>query len=430
MRIKIKTTTLRDAMASPRPAHKRPLKPSFLLRSVVRLAAIPDLYKTKFTYTEERMELVGKEPCLILMNHSSFLDLKIASKIFYPRPYCIVCTTDGFVGKKGLMRHLGCIPTQKFVSDISLIRDMQYAIHEGYSVLMYPEAGYTFDGTSTALPRHLGQLCKHLKAPVVTVITHGAFAYDPLYNGLQTRNVKVTAEVKCLFTPDEIAEKSVEELDRALDEVFHFDNFQWQYEHNIEITEPFRADGLNRILYRCPACEAEGQMEGKGTDLTCHACGKTWELTILGRLRAKEGKTEFPHIPDWYAWERACVRRELEAGTYRMDVPVKIGLLVDYKALQMIGEGRLVHDQNGFVLTGCDGELHYEQKPLSSYTLNADYYWYEIGDVIGIGNRDCLYYCFPQVEGDVVTKARLATEELYKIAMEEKDAKRRERKAH
>ena len=96
----------------------------------------------------------------------------------------------------------------------------------------------------------------------------------------------------------------------------------------------------------------------------------------------------------------------------------------------MIGEGRLVHDENGFTLTGCDGELHYEQKPLSSYTLNADYYWYEIGDVIGIGNRDCLYYCFPQVEGDVVTKARLATEELYKMTMEKKEAERASRKAH
>ena len=428
MRIKIKTMSLRDAMASPRPPHQIPLKPSFLLRSVVRLAAIPDLYKTKFSYTQHRMELLGKEPCLILMNHSSFLDLKIASKIFYPRPYCIVCTTDGFVGKKGLMRHLGCIPTQKFVSDISLIRDMQHALKAGNSVLMYPEAGYTFDGTSTALPRHLGQLLKHLKVPVVTVITHGAFAYDPLYNGLQTRNVKVTAEVTYLFTPEEIAEKSVDELDAALSETFHFDNFQWQFDNQVEITEPFRADGLNRILYRCPNCQTEGRMEGKGVDLTCHACGKVWELTVLGRLRAREGKTEFPHIPDWYSWERECVRKELMGDAYLLDVPVKIGVLVDYKALKMIGEGRLVHNNEGFTLTGCDGELSYQQKPLSSYTLNSDYYWYEIGDVISIGNRDCLYYCFPEVEGDVVTKARLATEELYKMAVAEKENKRRARK--
>jgi hypothetical protein len=67
------------------------------------------------------------------------------------------------------------------------------------------------------------------------------------------------------------------------------------------------------------------------------------------------------------------------------------------------------------VLTGCDGKLNYTQKPLASYTLNADFYWYEIGDVISIGNQSELYYCFPKDQKTPVAKARLATEELYKI---------------
>ncbi len=421
MKIKIKTMSYEKAMAQPRPEHQHPLKPNFFLRSAVRLASIPDLKHTHFTYTKHRMELVGNRPMLILMNHSSFLDLKIASKIFYPKPFCIVCTTDGFVGKKQLMRHLGCIPTQKFVSDITLIRDMKYALEHGCSVLMYPEAGYSFDGTATQLPKRLGQLLKHLKAPVVTVITHGAFAYDPLYNGLQKRNVSVTADVTCLFTPEEVEMKTVEEMDAAIDETFRFDNFQWQYDNKVQITESFRADGLNRILYRCPNCETEGKMEGKGVHLTCHNCHKEWKLTTFGQLKASDGNTEFRHIPDWYKWQRDCVRKELEEGTYHLDVPVKIGVLVDYKALDMIGEGRLIHNKDGFVLTGCDGALEYKQKPLASYSLNSDYFWYEIGDVISIGNRDCLYYCFPQGAGDVVTKTRLAAEELYKMLKEQKE---------
>lgn len=48
-------------------------------------------------------------------------------------------------------------------------------------------------------------------------------------------------------------------------------------------------------------------------------------------------------------------------------------------------------------------------------SLYADYFWYEIGDVICIGDNGTLYYCFPKEGGDVVAKARLATEELYKL---------------
>lgn len=415
MKIKTKGFPFEKAIAVKKPKHKNPIKPNIFFRSLIRALSCGDLKATDFTYTEKRMEKVGDSPCLILMNHSSFIDLEIVSKIFYPKPYCIVCTSDGFVGKEWLMRHIGCIPTNKFVSDIGLINDIDYALHKiNTSVLMYPEASYSFDGCATPLPRHLGLLLKKLDVPVVTIITKGAFARDPLYNCLQKRKVKVSAEVNCLFTKDELKEKSVQELDSILDEVFSFDNFAWQYETKTEITEPFRADGLNRILYKCANCKAEGQMEGKGTTLVCKNCGKEYELDTLGRLYAKSGETEFEHIPDWYKWERECVKNELTDGSYSLDIPVKIGILSDLKSIYMVGSGRLKHSPEGFLLTGCDGKLTYSQKPLSSYSLYSDYFWYEIGDVICIGNKDILYYCFPE-GGDVVAKTRIAAEELYKL---------------
>ena len=414
MKIKTKKLSYEKVMALPRPKHRNPLKPMFLLQLVVRVLAIFDLLPTKFTYKTHGMEQIGKkEPCLILMNHSSFIDLKIASRIFFPKPYGIVCTSDGFVGKNWLMRLLGCIPTQKFVSDMTLIRDMEYLLKKKrVSVLMYPEASYSFDGTATPLPRKMGILLKKLGVPVVTVITQGAFARDPLYNCLQKRKVRVRADVTCLATAQQVKEMSVAQLDELLDKAFSFDNFRYQQENRIAVDEPFRADGLNRILYRCPHCESEGNTVGKGITLTCKHCGAEYTLDEYGYLQAENAA--FTHIPDWYAWERQQVRKELEEGTYRLEKDVQIGMLVDTKALYMVGSGKLIHDENGFLLTGCDGKLRYEQGPLACYGLYSDYYWYEIGDVICIGNRDALYYCFPE-GGDVVAKTRLAAEELYKL---------------
>jgi transcription elongation factor Elf1 len=231
---------------------------------------------------------------------------------------------------------------------------------------------------------------------------------------LQIRDVKVSAHVKCIATAEEVKEKSVAELDALLDEAFSFDNFAWQRDHKVSIDVPFRADGLHRILYKCPHCGTENQMEGKGTGLTCHACGKHWEMDEYGQLAATEGETEYPHIPDWYTWQRRCVRQELEEGTYCLDTDVDIAVQVNLNGVCMIGPGHLTHNLDGFRLTGGDGKLDYTQSPVASHTLYSDYYWYEMGDVIGIGNNEFSYFCFPKTDVSV-TKARLATEELYKL---------------
>lgn len=409
--------TYEKVAALPTFVHKKPIKPNRVFQILLRLLSVADLRATRFSWESRGMEQLGEdEPCLILMNHSSFIDLKIASTVLYPRPFNIICTYDGFVGKEWLMRRLGCIPTKKFINDMTLVKDMVYTVRElKSSILMYPEASYSFDGTETPLPDSLGKCLKLLKIPVVMIRTQGAFARDPLYNNLQLRKVKVSAVMEYLLSPREIQEKSVDELNQILKQQFSYDHFRWQQENRIRISEPFRADKLNRVLYKCPYCLTEGQMVGKGTRLFCGNCNKTYELTEYGFMEALEGETEFPHIPDWYAWERNCVRQELLAGIYRLEVPVDICMMVNTDCIYEVGEGVLVHTKDGFHLTGCDGKLDYYQKPQASYSLYADYCWYELGDVICIGNEKAQYYCFPKNVGDVVAKTRLATEELYKI---------------
>lgn len=424
MKINTKEMSYEEVLKLPRLQHKKPMKPQGWLAAIVRLVCISTLKKIRFSYTTERMELVKNQPCLILMNHSSFTDMKLAYGIFYPKKLGIVTSVDamsGFLGK--LMRLLGCTPTHKYVADLSLIKDIEYMLKKNKtSVLMYPEAGYSFDGCATAMPRKLGALMKRLGVPVVTVITRGAFHRDPLYNMLQVRDVPVSAHVKCLATTEELKEKSVAELDALLDEAFSFDNFAWQRDTKLSIDVPYRADGLHRILYKCPCCGTENQMEGKGIHLTCHACQKQWTMDAYGQLSAANGETEYPHIPDWYRWQRACVRKELEEGTYALDEEVEIAVQVNLNGVYMIGSGRLTHTQEGFRLTGAEGKLDYTQSATHSHTLYSDYYWYEIGDVIGIGDNEFSYFCFPG-KNVSVTKARLATEELYKMKKQRRRAK-------
>ena len=428
MKIKVIEKSYEEVLALPKKPHKKPIRQWKLLRMVLKPICYVLLKMNGFTgYKKIGMEkLDKKEPCLYLMNHSSFIDLVFVGYLLGDSSYHIVTTLDAFVGLNWILRLVGCIPTRKYITDVNLIRDMRYTLKElKENVLMFPEACYTFDGSTTPLPESLGKCLKVLGMPVVMIYADGPFLREPLYNCIQQRKVKMSATMEYILSPEEIKTKSADEINEILTKKFTYDHFKNQQEKNIPIKEDFRADGLHRTLYKCPHCLAEGKTVGKGIHLTCEACGAVYELTENGFMKAEKGKVVINHIPDWYQWERECVRKELQDGSYKLDVDVDICMLMDTKCLYKVGTGHLLHTAEGFHLTGCDGKLDYRQGPNYSYSLNADFYWYEIGDIICLGDEQVLYYCFPKNAGNVVAKTRMATEELFKINKQKRIAKQK-----
>ena len=424
MKTKVTETSYEQVMALPKRPHKKPVKPNLFWRTLLKIVSAPALIKTGFKVKKVGMEKLGKkEPALILMNHSGFIDMEIAVSVLYPRAFNIITTSDAFIGMDWLMRQIGCVPTNKFTADTALIRDMMHIVKkQKSSIVLYPEASYSFDGTATDIGEATGKLVKLLKIPVVMIMTEGAFHHTPLYNNLIVRNNKVSATMTYVLSPEDIERMSVEEINEVLFKLFDYDHFKWQKDNKIVENHPRRAEMLNRALYKCPHCLTEGKTVGEGITLTCKACGKVYTMDEYGQMHANTGVTEFSHIPDWYKWERKCVREEIERGEYKLDCDVDILMTRDTKKLYKVGSGHLTHTIDGFVLDGCEGQLHYEHKPLCSHSVYSDFYWYEIADMVCIGNSDCMYYCFPKIEGDVVAKTRLAAEEIYKLRKGDKTA--------
>ena len=416
MKIKVTKISSDEVLTKKAKPYAKPKKPNIFFRSLLKIVSMPDLWNAGFKTTRELKQLMKKEPCLILMNHSSFIDLEMIESMVYPKPLNIICTTDGFIGKNWLMREIGCIPTKKFTVDTQLVKKMISTIKKlKSSILLYPEAGYSIDGTSTTLPTNLGKLVKMLKVPVITVISEGAYHRQPLYNELIKRDVKVNANVNLLINKDEIENKKENEIQQMIEEAFSFDNWKWQQENNIIIDHPKRAQGINRFLYKCPHCMAEGNMKGENHTLTCPNCGKVYELTINGFMKANNGETEINHIPSWYAWERECVKKEILDGKYNVEEDVEIYMMIDTYNVYSLGDGHLIHNEEGFKLTAFDGKLECVVPSKLTYSINADFYWYQIADVITLNDSKNSYFCFPKGNKDIVAKMRLATEELFKI---------------
>lgn len=393
-----------------------PMKQKRYLLPLSWLLSYPDVWRHRAKITRINTEGL-KPPYILLCNHNAFLDFKVATAAIFPRRANFVVAIDGFIGREWLLRRVGCICKRKFTSDIVLVRHLQRVIDNRNIVVIYPEARYSLCGTTAVLPESLGKLCKLLKVPVVTLITRGHHVNSPFWN-LADRGVKpVEATLTRLFTEDELADAGVGEINDRIKQAFVYDDFKWQRENRMRIDYPRRAEGLHKVLYHCPACGAQYKMMSSGDKLRCGVCGKTWTLGVYGELTADAGKTEFSHIPDWYEWERAQVRAEVEAGTYSFSVPVTVDSLPNSKRFIRLGEGVMTHDMDGFTVRGTTAEgrpFEMRKTVPSLYSCHIEYdYLGKHGDCVDLNTLTDTWYIYPHGSDFSVTKIALATEELY-----------------
>jgi len=394
-----------------------PVRTKWYLRPLTYLFSLPDVLKHRLKITKIGTEGL-KPPYLMLCNHNAFMDFKAATKAIFPARANYVVAIDGFIGREKLLRNVGGICKRKFTSDVTLVRQLAEVIKNGDVAVVYPEARYSLCGTTAVLPSSLGRLCKMLKVPVVTFICHGHHVNSPFWN-LHQRGVKPTeAEFKLLFTPDEVASTSVDEINERIVDAFQYDDFAWQRERGIKTPYKGRAEGLHKVLYQCAACGKEYRMTSEGAKLRCTECGKSWTMSEYGELSGDDGATEFSHIPDWYEWERANVRREVEAGTYSTgEMPVTVDTLPNAKRFIRLGEGTMIHDMNGFTVRGVDvdGDPFEMIKSVQSlYSCHIEYeYLGKHGDCVDLNTLEDTWYIYPHDCDFAVTKMALATEELY-----------------
>lgn len=372
---------------------------------------------------KHRMEGL-KPPYLVLCTHHAFMDFYVTPLALFPHRANYISELEGFEAfGEWIYRQAGCLGTRKFVSDMALIKNIRRVIGRKGIMVIYPEARYANVGTSSELPASVGKLAKNLGVPVVTVNMHGNYLQSPIWNLKKRSGVPLSAEVTQLFTREELSSASAEEINAAISEKLSYDEYHWQLEKGIRITSPWRAEGLHKALYRCCKCGAEHVMDSRGTELFCKGCGFSCVMDEYGRLLCDGGEFEYSHIPDWYEWQREMVSREIDRGEYRLDITVQVEALPNAKNFIDCGEGRLIHDENGFTLTftECGEEKTLRFPPLSMTSVHTEYdYRSKWGECITLSTVDDTYFLFPRGDGFSATRIQLATEYLYKKAKSSK----------
>lgn len=307
--------------AKPNRKKKPPRRPPALLWWLAVCLVYP-VMKLRFKLKVVR-ELPGDltGPYLILCNHGSVNDCIYAAIAALPERPNIVAAQYFFNRKwlAPLLNLVGAIPKNQFTPDIGSIRTMVKAVQAGHCVMIFPEGSVTFDGAQSALPPGIERLIKMLKVPVVVQEIRGSHLAKPKWAD-HPRRTRVTVTVKPLLNAEQVQSLSAGEIGGIVERAIAFNDYDWQRERRQVIRGKSLAEGITDLLYRCPRCSGEFQMEARGNTLTCTHCGNTAIMDEYGLMHPKgEADVVFEDTVAWCAFQKRVLEEDLQAGRFRLE---------------------------------------------------------------------------------------------------------------
>lgn len=380
---------------------KRPItvqRPNGLVRNTVygalRLYLLACGIKLRVT---NRCGALPDMPSVVLCNHGSFVDFVYAAVILWKRcPHFVVARLYFYHNILGwALRKVGCFPKSMFTLDTESTKNCLRVLKNGEVLTMMPEARLSTAGRFEDIQESTFSFLKKAKVPVYTLKLRGDYFADPKWGKGVRRGAVVEAELDILFTPQELAALSVEQIRTAVEQRLDYDEFRWlQTRPELRYRSRKLAEGLENVLTLCPVCGEKYTVTTKGTQILCKNCGK---LTSLDDRYGFTKGFRFENFAQWYQWQKDVMRQQvLEDANFALRSQVELRLPGNgWSLTRSAGNGVCVLDRNGLRYTGTkDGEKVDVLFPLTQiYRL-----LFGAGENFELYNGKQIWYFVPQVK--------------------------------
>ena len=276
------------------------LKPVNKLKFRFMVGVANTLFKKKygvnFTYLDDIKPYRGK-PYIVVSNHASRVDYVFTAPAFWPDTFNFVVGYNEFFRGHlhGVLTQMGTVPKKNFTKQPNSIRQILRIIREGGRIIILPEGMSSISGASQPCAIGGGHLLKSLKVPVLYTKIAGGYLTAPKFN-LQDRPGRVDVQVGVLFTPEQLAELSADEIQAILDEKLYHDDYEWNKTARVKYDGKGKmAENLHQLLYWCPKCGKQLVMASAGDRIWCKNCGNAARLE---RRRTSPVTTGTPSLRD------------------------------------------------------------------------------------------------------------------------------------
>ena len=205
-------------------------------------------------FIPENIDVIPRRGAGILVaNHVHLMDpIWIFDSL--KRPVYFVATEELFRGRLlgWFIRTFGAFPKRKAAQDNKTLRSMIRALGNGDILGIYPEGVRTWDGTNNPIIPTIARLIRRFKVPVFACRVYGGYLAQPRW-AARSRRVRPRLVFSKLYDKGAIPDSEetiLEDISRAIATP--------DYRLKPEELGGRRwglADGVEKVLYRCPHCE-------------------------------------------------------------------------------------------------------------------------------------------------------------------------------
>ncbi|MBN2588117.1 MAG: 1-acyl-sn-glycerol-3-phosphate acyltransferase [Candidatus Fermentibacteraceae bacterium] len=234
----------------------------------------------------------GEGPVFILAPHRSYLD-----------PVFVACATGRYLnfvttyqmfrnsGAAVLFRRLGCIPRKRHTRDMECVRLIAGTIRRCGAVVVFPEGERSWTGGAGPVKNECLKLLELFPdVPVVLMSITGSYGIWPRWRSFPSSG---EVAVKVL---ESLRSSSCTDLESRVASMLR------------DLTEPASLSrrrtagrGIEKVLYRCPACLLQSGYRHHSRGFQCRACGQRFRLAGLSLiLEGQDGSPEECSIPVAY----------------------------------------------------------------------------------------------------------------------------------
>lgn len=356
--------------------------PSRLTHGLYNLIAKMVLYKKynqHITIIDDINECKG--PCVLVFNHLSRYDHVFCIQATYPKRFNMVAGYNEFFRSHlhTVFKLQRIVPKKMFVDDISGLKKMKKIIRDGGTLCFSPEGTSSICGHNQPVVAGSGHLLKHLGVPVYFLKISGAYlTQHKICN--DDRIGRVEAELKLLFSKEDLERLDKDEINDMLNEAFKHDDYEWNKTKRIKYNSHGEiCKNQHDILYKCPKCGEEFFMHAEKDYIKCEHCGNGANMNDYYDYLPFDDSCVIPESPSkWFDWEREEIIKDIRNDdNYYFEEEVELGYLPPYKWVsnkktsEPCGKGIIIIDHQGIHFKGTKlGEpFNFDLSYASQYTL-------------------------------------------------------------